>query len=257
MGPLAIVGASAAAVGGVVALGDALLGRASEIQELSTISGVGAETLQRWGAAARESGGSAEDVADAARELQLRLAEASSLASGPAVDALNLLGLSLEELEGIPVDEQLALIRDRLSEVHDPAQRLFLAEELLGGSSERLVSALSATSDELDRFKVSSDETIETLSAADRLVQEFTSDVWTLGSNILVAMIDPFGEARYQLSLVNEQLGNASSRMAVLNAELQTLKERQDAAKTATESNTLAQVAFSVEVDGSGSSGTV
>ena len=82
--------------------------------------------------------------------------------------------LSLEELEGIPVDEQLALIRDRLSEVHDPAQRLFLAEELLGGSSERLVSALSATSDELDRFKVSSDETIETLSAADRLVQEFT-----------------------------------------------------------------------------------
>ena len=132
LGPLAIAGAATAAVGGVVALGDALLGRASEIQELSTISGVGAETLQRWGAAARESGGSAEDVADAARELQLRLAEASSLASGPAVDALNLLGLSLEELEGIPVDEQLALIRDRLSEVHDPAQRAVLGGGAVG-----------------------------------------------------------------------------------------------------------------------------
>ncbi|MCY4121046.1 MAG: hypothetical protein OXG72_09025, partial [Acidobacteria bacterium] len=63
---------------------------ASEIQNLSERTGISAETLQRYGQVAKESGGDVEDVADAFREMQLRLSEAQSLASGPAGYALKL-----------------------------------------------------------------------------------------------------------------------------------------------------------------------
>ena len=59
-----------------------------------TCRGLSAEALQEWGYIAEQSGGSIEDVADAAREMQLRLAEAAELGTGPAIDALEILGVS-------------------------------------------------------------------------------------------------------------------------------------------------------------------
>ena len=96
--------------------------------------------------------------------MQLRLAEAAALTSGPAVDALNLLGLSLEDLEGLDAPGQFDLLRNSISEVEDPAQRLFLAEELLGGSSERLQGLLSLSSDELARLRQEAHDTGQIMS---------------------------------------------------------------------------------------------
>ena len=105
---LGLAGAATGAAAGIAALTRSVIEDQVELRQLSEISGLGTEELQRWGQAARDGGGSAEDAADAARELQLRLAEASSLGTGPAVDALDLLNLSLDDLINLPVSEQLA-----------------------------------------------------------------------------------------------------------------------------------------------------
>ena len=173
----------AAAAGGaaLVGLGKAALDNAEELAGLSRLSGATARELQVLGEVAKRSGGSAEDVADAYREMQLRLSEAAQLGSGPAVDALNLIGVSIRDLRALDPAGQFELLRDAISEVKDPADRLFAAEELLGGSSERLAAVvnlsareLRARTDEIERAGlVMSDETVRRLEEANRQIDEF------------------------------------------------------------------------------------
>ena len=135
---VALGGLAVGAVAGGVAIVKSSIESGRELRGLAQAARLNVEDLQAMGAVARETGGSVEDIADASRELQLRLSEATSLGTGPAVDALNLLGLGIEHIQNLSPEKSFALIRDRLSEIEDPAQRAFLAEELLGGSTERL-----------------------------------------------------------------------------------------------------------------------
>ena len=152
-------GLAGAAVGGIAVAGAAIavnlvgdtVEAAKEIDNLAKVSQLGVEELQAMAAIAAKSGGNIEDVADASREMQLRLTEATRLGSGPAIDALGLLGVSLDDIAKLKPDEQFALIRDRLSEVEDPALRAFAAEELLGGSSERLAEFIDISADAFDK----------------------------------------------------------------------------------------------------------
>ena len=139
---LAIAGIAAAGVAIGVKLVADVISTSRELSAFAERAGASAEALQVWGRIAEESGGSVEDVADGLREMNLRLAEAASLGSGPAVDALDLLGLSLEDLKDLEPEEQFRLIRDAIAAIEDPALKTFAAEELLGGSSERLTALL-------------------------------------------------------------------------------------------------------------------
>jgi len=185
-GPAGLAAAAAAVGAGLVAFAADTLDAADEIDALSTRTGVSAENLQRWGEIARRSGGDMEDVADAAREMQLRLAEAAALGSGPAVDALALLGLAIDD---IPLDDANAsfeLLRDRIADVHDPARRLFVAEELLGGSVERLNGLLAAHRDELAAVKVLTDEQVAAANDAHDAIAQLGHTLSTTGQQLLI-----------------------------------------------------------------------
>ena len=159
-GPSGVAGKAALGVAGVAAAGLAigtklvgdLFDTTAEIDNLSKASGLSVTNVQILGRVAEDSGGDITDVADAAREMQLRLAEAAELGSGPAVDALDILGLTLEDVAELSADERFALIRDRLSETEDQAKRTFLAEELLGGATERLTEVISISAGEFDKL---------------------------------------------------------------------------------------------------------
>ena len=187
--------AALAGVAAIAAVGAAAVGRATEIERLSKIARTGAEDFQRLEYQVAQTGGEGEDLADVLREMTLRLAEAESLASGPAVDALRLLGISLEDLEGVPAPERLALLRDRISEVEDPSQRLFLAEELLGGSVERLSGFMELTTAEAGKLR----EESEGLNIAQQenitTVNDFIRDLKSLANEVLAGVINFLGEA--------------------------------------------------------------
>ena len=185
-----VAAASLAAIG-VVAVGIGLkiasefLASAKEIQKFSDITGVGVEALQTWGKVAELSGGNLEHVTDAVREMNLRLAEAAALQSGPAVDALNLLGVSLADLGTKTPEEKFALLRDRISEIEDPARRAFIAEELLGGSSEHLAGVLSLSA---EAFREQTQAMLETGSVMDeetiRASQELNKTIALVSNTI-------------------------------------------------------------------------
>ena len=190
-------GAGAAALG---ALAVSAISSARELEQLGNIAGVSGSHLDLLGKVAQTSGGSAEDVADAFREMQLRLSEATQLASGPAVDALRLLGLSADDLAHLPAVEQFDLLRDRISAVVDPADRLFAAEELLGGSSERLAAIIGPTAAEFDSLtdamvesgRVMGDQTIQRLADASRSIDEMKDQLTILVGEGLAVAIDAF-----------------------------------------------------------------
>ena len=200
--PAVLAGVGIAGIGLAVGALNNRIGKAAEIRNFARIAQVNTKALQEWGNATRFTGGDTEDFVDAIREMQLRLAEAAALTSGPAVDALDLLGLSLKDLEGLDAPAQFDLLRNAISEVEDPAQRLFLAEELLGGSSERLQGLLSLSSDELARLRqeahdtgqIMSGETVDALAdtgvAFDRIKAQLGGVVNELVAEVAPAILE-------------------------------------------------------------------
>ena len=138
-----------------LAVGTAVLDRQKEIQRLAQIAKVSVPEIQRLGFIADQTGGNMEDIADATREMQLRLIEAVKDGTGPAATALEHLNLTFEDLQGLDTPAQFDKIRERIALLNGPLatteQRqlaLFAAEELLGGSSERLQGLLELSAED-------------------------------------------------------------------------------------------------------------
>ncbi len=181
-------GGALAATAAVVGFGKAALETAVEIRNLSKISGASTDALQRLGRIAKQSGGDADDVADAFREMQLRLAEVAELGTGPAHDALKIIGVSLADLEGMSPDQTFDTLRDAISQVEDPALQLFAAEELLGGSAERLNAIVSQSPEAFDKATAAiGDNTVLSESQIETLAR--MREQWTqLSARIQVAI---------------------------------------------------------------------
>ena len=211
--PLAALGAVTGALG---ALTTRAIGNARELQRLGAIAGVSAEEMGAIGITARRNNEEIDDWADALREMQLRLVEARTLGTGPATDALDLLGVSLEELEGKTPIETLGFLRDRLSEVEDSSERLFLADELLGGSTERLQRSLSLTSDEWavltkqarESNQVLSNEAVAAAEAAGLAYEELGAEIGALSDRIVLGLAPAIAEA---LTEINDFLVGAQT----------------------------------------------
>ncbi len=234
LGGIGIAGAGAAFIG----FANSALASADELQRLSDRVGVSAETLQEWQFIAKSTGADADDVADAFREMQLRLSEAARLGSGPAVDALMLLGLTLDDLAGMDAAQQFELLRDAISEVEDPADRLFLAEELLGGSTERLGAFIEGTAEEMaalrqearDTGQILSDETVASLDGAHAAFGRLTTALNNFAIEGLVKIIDALPgvdlgleEAAEAATYMDEQVELLDRQILELNSSIENL----------------------------------
>ena len=147
-------GGAAAAIGAVSAAVGLAVNRVSnlekELRPMIARSGLSAESLQVLSEAAKRLGSEdgLDGVTDSSQELQLRLAEAVQDGTGPAVAAFEKLGLSSEELIKKSPEESFLAVITALQGVNNEADKKFLADELLGGASERLSGVLSVNADE-------------------------------------------------------------------------------------------------------------
>ena len=138
-----VVGGIGAAVGKVSTL-------EKELRPMIQRSNLSAESLQVLSKAANVLGSEdgLDGVTDSAQELQLRLAEASQDASGPAVAAFKKLGLSSADLIAASPEDSFLQVITALQGVSNASDKKFLADELLGGSSEKLSGVINASSEE-------------------------------------------------------------------------------------------------------------
>lgn len=139
---LASTAAGVVAVAAVTSIVTSWANAGNEISLLSRRFLIPQKELAELGAIGKMAGVDIEDVADAIKEMNIRIAEAQLLGSGTAVDALNLLGLSASQFVGIGVHEKIDLVADALQRVDATADRSFIIEEIFGGDAGIKFAAL-------------------------------------------------------------------------------------------------------------------
>ena len=160
------IGAMAAAIGGSVAKVTSL---ERELRPMIERSRISAESLQLLAEAAKRAGSEdgLEGVVDTSQELQLQLGEIAILGSGRAKDALNALGLSAQELNDLEPEAAWRRTVEAIQQVPDVTARATLAEEIFGGTSEKLAGIVNMTAGEFAALETNVRATADVVSEND------------------------------------------------------------------------------------------
>ena len=141
-------GATTAAVGVTKVVGETLKLSASinklakEAKSLDTT----VEVIQKIDGAFELLGVGGQDTVKVLQKFNKNLADAAD-GAGPAKDALDKLGLSAEDLVGIPLDEQLGIVADRLEVLPDISDKTQVGIDLMGRQFADLIPVFDAGGD--------------------------------------------------------------------------------------------------------------
>lgn len=119
-----------------VAAGDEIAKNAKNI-------GISAEALQELDFAAKRSGASAKEVQVAIQRMGLGLNDATTKGTGPFAEALEQLGIGVEQLQGLSPDETFIELSDAISRVKDPMDRAALAQKAFGRGGRTLLPLIN------------------------------------------------------------------------------------------------------------------
>ena len=150
-------------------------------------SNLSAESLQELTKVAERLGSEdgLEGVTDGAQELQLRLAEAVADGTGPAVEAFAKLGLASEDLIKKSPEESFLDVIGALQEYDDEAQKKFLADELMGGASEKLSGIINTNAEDFANLRSEIQKTHRFMTDEElEKVQGYATAMEDTGANI-------------------------------------------------------------------------
>ena len=136
---LAAIGAAVAAP--MIASVKSFASAGSAMLEMSRRTGISVERLSELKFAAEQTGVSVEELETGVRRMQKTIVAAAE-GSGEAQRTLALLGLTIQNLDGLSPDQQFKLIADRLAEIEDPTVRAAMAMQIFGKSGTSLLPML-------------------------------------------------------------------------------------------------------------------
>ena len=214
--PIAAGVAAAAALGtALLKVGAAGFNAALEIGKLADQALTTTDRIQEFQSIAARIGGDVQALVDGQRELRIRLGELASHGAGPAKDALESLGLTLEDLGNMTPEQQMDFLIERLLEVEDTSQRVFLAEELLGGQFAENSRILNLTSEEYanvaekaEGSRKASEENIAAIERLNNWFQEAKRTVTTFVTDALGFLIRQFEALPQIINAVFRHIGN-------------------------------------------------
>jgi len=158
------VGKSALAVGKVLAVGFAAGGAAAialaiktgeaadRLLDLSSISGLSTDELQKWERVATVAGVSADAMSNVSQKLTKQM-DILSTGTGKSAEALESLGINYDDFAELSADARVNLITKQLGAVEDGTERAKLGTDLLGGSWKDLAPILDVGAEELQNIK--------------------------------------------------------------------------------------------------------
>jgi hypothetical protein len=154
------------------------------INDLSQQFGVSAETLQRFGQVASESGSNIEQVAVAFSTLTRNLQSAQS-GTGAQAEALQKLGLSAADLANLSPEQAFLKLSDALAGASNRNEAYAAALDLIGARQRNLIPLLqqgsAAILEQANQVQVASDEIIakadEVGDRFSRLGQQLTASI--------------------------------------------------------------------------------
>lgn len=192
----------AAVLAPMIGLAKVTASMGDEFNKMSARTGVSVETLSEWAYAATLGGSSADALENGLRKMQKTLLDAR-MGLSTAVDALNVLGISMSELESLSPEDQFKRIGDAISKIPDPSVRAGVAMEIFGRSGTALLPMLAkgaAGLEEVQKQARALGLTISTESA--QAAADFTdkmSELWFIikkaGFDIGSVLLPPLTDA--------------------------------------------------------------
>ncbi|MCC6579866.1 MAG: hypothetical protein IT440_05445 [Phycisphaeraceae bacterium] len=129
---------SVAVAGSLLASTKAFISMGDAMAKASDRTGIAVETLSELTFAAEMSGANLETFENGIRRMQRTVVDAAD-GTQTAVDALAMLGLTVENFRGLSPDELFKLIADRLAAIPDPTKRAAAAMEIFGRGGAELL----------------------------------------------------------------------------------------------------------------------
>jgi len=160
-----------------------------DLEEMSVVTGIAAESLYALSYAADQNGVSMQGLVKSMIFMHKNLF-AMQKGTKSAVEAFGRLGLSAKDLAGKTPDEQFLIIADRIASIKDPTQRAALALKVFGRSGAMLLPLLSqgsgairAYQDELKRLGVTVSG--EDIGAAAGFYKEVKKLCWIIKNGLI------------------------------------------------------------------------
>ena len=136
-----------------------------------------------------------EGVTDVLQEFSLRAAEFQATGAGPAADAIKALGLNIEELLALPAKERFIELVGVLQDMEDQAERTFRADELFGGSWERIAGVVNESRPAFEAAVANMQGLEEATTKAYNASLKFDENVRKIQDGIDTAVVNSLGAA--------------------------------------------------------------
>jgi len=190
-------GVIAGAAAGMLALSRNTVQSARELDQWSRAMGVSASDLSAFQEGMRLARVPVDNAREAVKTLRENLGELARIGTGPAKDAMGSLGLELEDLQGLGVEEQMAVFADAIRDVGDPAKQLSIAIEIMGEDGRALLPVLREGGDAIrglgDQARatgaVLDDDMIQRAKELDARMAEVEAQVRGAGLTMVEALI--------------------------------------------------------------------
>jgi hypothetical protein len=186
----AIVAPLVGAVHQFADVGDAL-------DKMSARTGIAAPALAELGFAAEQSGASLENVENAVLRMNRRIGRITvGMGSKEQVKALQMLGLSAQQLDKMNPEEQLLAIADAMSQHGDAASAAGLAQRAFGTAVDKILPLLALGREGIQKLRdeakdlniVPSDEEVanaaKVTDALNRVRRVLKSTIFTVGAKL-------------------------------------------------------------------------
>ncbi|KTF10394.1 hypothetical protein [Pseudoalteromonas sp. H103] len=128
--------------------------------------------------AANLYGASNEELNKSLQTMQKNLGQVGQTGTGEAKYALDGLGLSVQELQGLAPEEQFKLIADKLKGVEDQSQKVYLAQSLMGKSGAKMINVMDAGADGITAMMQEADALGMTFDRIDAAKVEMANDAF-------------------------------------------------------------------------------
>ena len=154
----------AVGLAGLGALGKRSIDAADNLNDLSQRTGVGVETLDKFGKAANDSGSSLEEVAKSMGKLAKGIVDPASKTN----EALKSIGVSSTDAQGRirGVDAIMLDLADKFSKMPDGVEKTALAMEIFGKSGANIIPMLNEGKEALNGYSATIDK--DMAEAADK-----------------------------------------------------------------------------------------
>lgn len=180
----------ASLAGQAISLGD-------ELQKGAARAGVSAGEFSKLAAAAKQADVDIGTLSRGLKEMQKTISEAGT-GSKTAIDSLDAIGLSVDQLRQLSPTKQLEAIADGLNSIADPADRSRRGAEILGKAYLDLVPALQGgaaglralVAEQVRLGNTFSDEQIARLADADDAIKRLKAS-WSGFATTLTALVAP------------------------------------------------------------------